>query len=127
MELKIEIRIAAMSPGVTQLRLDSDSGVLIGRHGPSLWQTFHWTGNSPDVPLVQSLFNDELLVVEDSWQGPWRWFRWLESGRVTPVGHGEFRVDIHQRQYQSEFFVRPPGQRMPAEVFGRLRLPEHLL
>ncbi|WP_281647496.1 type VI secretion system membrane subunit TssM [Parendozoicomonas sp. Alg238-R29] len=127
MELDLEVRVETMSPKATLLRLDSDSGVLTGRHGPSQWQLFKWTGSSPDVPLVQSLFSDDLLLAEQIWRGPWRWFRWLESGRVSPAGYGEFRIDISQRQYLSEFVVRPPGQRMPSDIFGHLQMPERLL
>ena len=127
MALYLDMRVLTMSPEVTLLRLDSDSGVLSARHGPPQWQMFKWSGNSPDAPLVLGLYSDDLLLAEDVWQGPWRWLRWLDTGRVTPIGFGEYRVDINQRQYRSEFIVRPSGQRMPADIFGRLHMPEQLL
>ncbi len=126
LSMTLQLKASAMSPRATLLRLESDSGVLTSRHGPAQWHTLQSTGASAGNPLTLSLLSDDLVLAEQHWSGPWRWLRWLEAGKMTPVSDGVFKVDYTLRDYQAEFMVRPPGSHWPQSLLGQLRLPESL-
>ena len=125
--ISLPVQVVTMSPQITMLRLDSDSGVLTNRHDPAIWQTFVWQGNNPDIPLTLSLFNGDLLLAEQTWHGIWRWFRWLDAGGGTEVSRGLYRMTFRQRDYRVEFRVRTDTPRLPGRILVSLQLPERML
>ncbi|MCL6271094.1 type VI secretion system membrane subunit TssM [Sansalvadorimonas sp. 2012CJ34-2] len=125
--IDMALRIVTMSPEVTRLRLESDSGVLTSLHGPSLWQTFHWDGmGATDALLTLSYYSDDLLLAEQEWKGPWRWMRMLQSGVSKPRELGEFELKFKAREYQAEIIARLPGATRVGLIFNKLNLPEQL-
>ncbi len=126
--MDMTLRMVTMSPTVTLARLESDSGVLTGRHGPSQWQPFHWDGSgTSDSLLSMSCYSDDLLLAEQEWRGPWRWLRWLQSGTARALGRGEFSLIFHIREYQLEMVAHLPGETRVGVLFNRLQLPDQLL
>ena len=125
--IDMALRIVTMSPEVTRIRLESDSGVLTGMHGPSLWQNFHWdaTGTS-DSLVALSYYSDDLLLAEQEWKGPWRWMRMMHAGASRTLDFGELELKYQAREYQVEMVARLPGASRVGLLFDQLQLPDQL-
>ncbi|WP_309269060.1 type VI secretion system membrane subunit TssM [Azonexus sp.] len=82
---KAEVRIAEMSPMITDLTLDIDGQVLRYAHGPNLPWNMVWPGSRGGIQA--ELTANPRIRADTSvfrFNGPWAVFRLLEHGKIQP-------------------------------------------
>jgi type VI secretion system protein ImpL len=101
----------------TRFTLEMDGQTLDYRHGPVRSQAVHWPGPSPGAAAVT--FEDRSGPKPSAiFQGPWAWFRLLESGTVRRDTDVRFVAAFRGNGHQATVIIEATSIRNPYRPTG---------
>jgi len=88
------------------------------RHGPAKPVNIVWPGDEA-VGRARLAFNDfdGNDTVNRQFEGPWSWFRLLDSGSIqTTTGYNRYMVNLSIRSQQAQFELRANSVKNPFKL-----------
>ena len=84
--ITMDLRPQAMQERDARFTLDVGDERITYKHGPKFWKTVRWQADQDNM-RVRAVFEDlQGSEYERSYQGPWAWFRMLDSSYVQKTG-----------------------------------------
>jgi type VI secretion system protein ImpL len=82
--LDFDLRTSFMAAGLSKLMLTSGITLLQYSHGPVLWTKQKWpVAGIKDSNLNLRIFNRSRALINETYEGPWSWFRLVEDGTAS--------------------------------------------
>ncbi|WP_339764521.1 ImcF-related family protein [uncultured Sulfitobacter sp.] len=82
--LDFELRPGLMAPDLSNLSITSGVTLLQFAHGPVLWTKQQWpVAGIKDSDLTLRIFRRSRALINDTFTGPWSWFRLVHSGTTS--------------------------------------------
>lgn len=81
--LEFDLRTGYMSSDFSRMEVTSGITLYQFRHGPVVWSEQSWpVAGLQDSDLTLRIFNRSRAVLNQTFTGPWSWFRLVQSGSV---------------------------------------------
>ena len=126
--LEFQIKVAEMSPDLTEFSIVDQQPVFTYRHGPQLWTEKVWAPQAIDnSSLSFRLQTQSALVVGSQYEGSWAWFKLIEP-RVTSIQSQNTFVGFEHNGEKVVLNVKSQGQLNPfaPDFFSSFRLPSRI-
>jgi type VI secretion system protein ImpL len=109
-----------LDAAATRFTLELDGQTLDYRHGPVRSVPVHWPGPSPGAAVVT--FEDRSGSKPGAtFQGPWAWFRLVESATVRPESDVRFDAAFQNGGHQATVIIEAASIRNPYRQLSVVR------
>ena len=128
--LEFDLRTGYMSSDFSRMEVTSGITLYQFRHGPVVWSQQSWpvTGLQ-DSNLTLRLFNRSRAVLNQTFTGPWSWFRLVQSGSVglnPSLGLAETVFDLDSGTAGLQLNVAERFNPFAQGFFSEIALPTSL-
>lgn len=128
--LEFGIRTGYMSNSYSKLSVTSGVTLHQFSHGPVVWDKQTWpVAGIQDNDLTLRIFNHSRAVLNQTFQGPWSWFRLAEDGSVAlnpSLGVAETVFDLESGTAALQFNAQVRDNPFGPGFFSGFDLPQSL-
>jgi type VI secretion system protein ImpL len=128
--LDFELRAGFMASELSNLSLTSGITLLQFSHGPVLWTKQKWpVAGIKDSDLTLRIFQRSRALINETYKGPWSWFRLTEDGTASlnpSLGVAETRFSSESGSLTLQFEATVRFNPFGPGFFSDVALPQSL-